>query len=157
MLSSLKTLIDDNATDIGNNTTAIGDNTTNIGINTTDIATNTSAIADLQPEAWIEVNTFNSGWDNAHDSPYATLQYRVDPYGMLHLFGTVTNSDTPAGNTIFVLPVGYRPESDVYYVAYDSVGGLFTIKIGGDGSVDAVTALGSGMQLFITVAVKVAP
>ena len=153
MLSSLKSLIDDTVTNTTTNTGNISTNATNISTNTTNIGNNTTAIADLQPESWTVVDNFTSGWNNDPNASLLPLQYRRDPWGMLHITGGLRNSGTPASTSIFVLPVGYRPTGDNYAIAYDDSGGatdFFAILINSsDGNVTFQGSVQANAELFI--------
>lgn len=139
-----------NTADIATNASAISNNATNISTNTTNIAANASNIAALQVEAWEIVSTYVSIWNNNPDAALSELQYRKDPYGMVHLQGGVTNSGTPASNTIFVLPSGYRPTLSFYANVYDSSGGAedsWGVEIDNTGNVILQGTLQANMQL----------
>ena len=66
-------------------------------------------------ETWHEVGqqgepAFDSGWQNLDDGRTATAAFYKDPWGVVHLKGTVKNG-SPHG-TIFMLPCGYGPNKD---------------------------------------------
>lgn len=54
--------------------------------------------------------TFTNGWSN-YGSGFQALQYTRDNSGLVHIRGVVTGG--ASGTSIFTLPVGYRPVSDV--------------------------------------------
>jgi len=59
-------------------------------------------------DAWI-IPTLATGW-TLFNSGYPTASYRKLPDGTVELKGTIKKSSTPTGGeTIFTLPVGYRP------------------------------------------------
>lgn len=139
-----------NTSDIATNVTNIGTNTTNIATNVTNIGTNTTAISDLQVEAWIDVDTFNAGWDNDNDTSITQLQYRKDPQGVLHLKGGVRNSGTPAGSTIFVLPSSHRPIDTTFVSGFDDANDTYHgVEMNADGSVTVIGALEAAMRFHI--------
>lgn len=97
--------------------------------------------ANKQQENWINA-VMNSAWKNAvSDLP---TQYRKDEFGIVHLRGAVTGGS--AGNSIFQLPVGYRPSSGtlsipVLVVTGDAVAGytfrgITNLKLGVGGWCD---------------------
>jgi hypothetical protein len=63
------------------------------------------------PEAWHEIGApgepaFFSGWANEAPGSEATAGYYEDPFGIVHLKGSINGG---IGDTVFILPVGYRP------------------------------------------------
>jgi len=68
-------------------------------------------------EPWHEVGAtnepqFQNGWTNLGDGRTATAAFYKDPWGTVHLKGTVKNGDSSAASTIFTLPCGYGPNKD---------------------------------------------
>ena len=66
-------------------------------------------------ESWHEVGqtgepAFENGWQNLGDSRTATAAFYKDPWGVVHLKGTVKSGSN--GSTIFTLPCGYGPDKD---------------------------------------------
>jgi hypothetical protein len=66
-------------------------------------------------EPWHEVGqtgepAFQNGWQNLGDTRTATAAFYKDPWGVVHLKGTVKSGSN--GSTIFTLPCGYGPNKD---------------------------------------------
>lgn len=64
---------------------------------------------------------------------YATLGYAKDSNGVVHLRGGVKNGTS---NTVFRLPVGYRPSHYLYMPIYTVSGGVGSIYIYPTGTVN---------------------
>lgn len=70
--------------------------------------------------AWVN---FNAAWEPAG--------YTIDPYGTVHLKGTVANGVAAAA--IFNLPVGYRPAlNNMFSVVANNAFGRLDVESGGD-------------------------
>jgi hypothetical protein len=65
------------------------------------------------PENWIRP-TLQNGWSNLGGG-YADIGYYKDEFGVVHIHGFLTGGVETSGTTIFVLPVGYRPNKNMYY------------------------------------------
>jgi hypothetical protein len=74
------------------------------------------------PEAWHEVGTAGNpgfeqcsgpnAWQNSRPGTDATAAFYRDPYGVVHLKGTVKCNDVPVGSyNIFRVPRGYFPSN----------------------------------------------
>ena len=85
-------------------------------------------------DPWHNVGTagepaFNAGSSN-YGAPFNTGGFRKDPFGRVHLKGLVNCS--AVGGTIFTLPVGYRPSSQMLLDAVaNSVQGRVDVTPGG--------------------------
>lgn len=76
---------------------------------------NSTEFAPIAIESWHEVGqtgepAFQNGWQNLGDSRTATAAFYKDPWGVVHLKGTVKSGTN--GTTIFTLPCGYGPDKD---------------------------------------------
>lgn len=78
---------------------------------------------------WISA-TLRNGWEN-YGGSYSTPAFYKDAMGWVHLKGLVQNG---SGSTIFVLPAGYRPGSNMFA----------PISVGGDGRVSRLDIDPSG-------------
>jgi hypothetical protein len=98
------------------------------------------------PDTW-HAPTLSGGYSNS-GSPYNPAGYLLDTAGVVHLRGTLIGGY--AGQNIFVLPVGYRPQ---YYellpcIAYSSSGhGVGMLQISPYGEVAQV--VGGTMYLYL--------
>jgi hypothetical protein len=92
---------------------------------------NSSDFAPGSAEAWHEVGAsgepgFQSGFSNyrsAHTANWSTAAFYKDPYGVVHLKGTVkSGSDIMGGSPIFTLPSGYRPSAIERHAVFKNIG-----------------------------------
>jgi hypothetical protein len=82
--------------------------------------------------AWT-LATYNSGWGSYDSAPWGNAAYYRTVDGMVHLRALVKRTSGSL-NTIFTLPVGYRPpHSHLFAVAGD--GGVGRIDVGTSGEV----------------------
>ena len=86
---------------------------------------------EVKLQAW-QTPTLAGLWTNL-GAPNATVQYWKDPYGIVHLKGTVTGGAFPS--EIMTLPAGYRPDATLVWLVPDTA----VITVESDGSVNAVT------------------
>lgn len=77
--------------------------------------------------SWV---SYGSGWNAA--------RFYKDSLGVVHLSGLVKNGSL--GNTIFTLPVGYRPATQIMFSQIDN-GGVARVDVGAGGN---ITSFGSG-------------
>jgi hypothetical protein len=68
---------------------------------------------------------------------YGSVEYKKTVNGVIYLRGDVGAQleATSIGVTVFILPIGYRPDSDVYSVAFYHPNGLCVVKVTPNGSV----------------------
>lgn len=85
-------------------------------------------------EAWTVVSTFSNSWA-AFGSDRPPPRYYKDPYGVVHLSGSMKDGTVDA--TAFTLPVGYRPAYR-HRFATDENGTAGVINVSSDGGVNAV-------------------
>jgi hypothetical protein len=95
---------------------------------------------DVKDTAWHEVGAadepeFQNSWHN-YGYPYATLAYRKDSTGYVHLKGRVIGG--AVDTVVFTLPLGYRPESTL--VLASPMGATGWIEVGASGDVKIITA-----------------
>jgi len=90
----------------------------------------------LKPdEPWHQIDApgeppFQGTWGNFDPTYYNTAGYYKDASGIVHLKGYVKRPDT-VGNTIFVLPPGYRTGKQEYFPSATGATYLFTGTGGG--------------------------
>jgi hypothetical protein len=75
--------------------------------------------ATIPQTGWITPTLIN-GWSN-FGSGWATMQYRRDSLGMVHIKGFITGGTV--GAAAFILPVGYRPTENSMYPSVTASGG----------------------------------
>lgn len=120
----------------------------NIGIGTStpaeklDIVGNLKLSGSILNEAPIDV-TFQSNWSNGTESYIGgSVRYYKDKEKRVHLSGGAERHQG-AGNTIFILPVGYRPSDTVLVSGVGGPDMHYRISIHPDGSVQSA---GSNQQ-----------
>jgi hypothetical protein len=120
----------------------------NIGIGTSapteklDIAGNLKLSGAILNESPIDV-TFQSNWSNGTESYIGgNVRYYKDKEKRVHLSGGAERHPG-AGNTIFILPVGYRPSDTVLVSGVGGPDMQYRISINPDGSVQS---FGSNQQ-----------
>ncbi len=78
--------------------------------------------------------TFSANWSNV-GGVYQTAQYYIDSTGIVHLEGSIKKSIAGvAGETIFTLPVGYRPSAQLSFPV-DANGAYGKIDVKANGTV----------------------
>ena len=78
--------------------------------------------------------TLSANWSNVSGA-YQTARYYIDPTGIVHLEGSIKKATAGvAGETIFTLPVGYRPSSQLSFPV-DANGAYGKIDVKADGTV----------------------
>lgn len=92
-----------------------------------------------QDTAWHAVGErdepqFLNSWHN-YGEPYAPLSYRKDAAGYVHVQGRVIGGEV--ATDVFLLPLGYRPESTL--VIASPMGDSGWIQIGADGYVRIIS------------------
>lgn len=90
----------------------------------------------LTPESWIAPTLLN-GWVN-NDPPNTVAGYRKEPSGVVRLRGSVRSGTPGSAFPIFVLPSGYRPSGELFFVAENGTGSSTTIVVQASGNVYAV-------------------
>ena len=75
----------------------------------------------VTPEAWHDVGSsgapaFSNGWANSSDTSDTTAAYYKDPFGVIHLKGTVDDGSATSDN-VFTLPSGDRPAATAHFLA----------------------------------------
>ena len=111
-----------------------------IGTNTPaeklDIVGNLKVSGSIINESTVDV-TFQSNWSNGTESYIGgSVRYYKDKEKRVHLSGGAERH-AGAGNTIFVLPVGYRPSDTVYINGAGGPDMHYRIAIQPDGSVQS--------------------
>ena len=81
--------------------------------------TNTEFLNVKTQPAWI-VPTLINNWSN-YGSPLAIAGYMKDSLGFVHIKGFVRNGIMVDGTTLFVLPAGYRPSEQNFFVNYSNL------------------------------------
>ena len=76
-------------------------------------------------EAWITPTLLN-GWVN--NATYGGLKYYKDEFGIVTIKGTITNSATPNGGLICMMPVGYRPEKYIIFNTAQTTGSTLAVS-----------------------------
>jgi len=124
-----------------------------------DVADRSLGVVDLaEPEQYHEVGggdepTFGNGWKNiSPDGVTATTGFYKDPFGVVHLKGTIASTREDGGFAliIFRLPDGYRPTRTVCMSAWRIAAALVCVdptgavsqeggQAAGDLSLDGVT------------------
>jgi hypothetical protein len=74
-------------------------------------------IIQLSTGDWIEP-ALNAGYTNVSGDP---VKWRFNAIGNMEITGSFT-ADSPAGSTLFSLPLGYAPPKPRYFSFFDSVG-----------------------------------
>lgn len=78
--------------------------------------------------------TLSANWSNVSGA-YQTARYYIDPTGIVYLEGSIKKATAGvAGETIFTLPVGYRPSAQLSF-AIDANGAYGKIDVKADGTV----------------------
>jgi hypothetical protein len=65
--------------------------------------------AALTGTAWANVAVFGGNWGNFGGTTWQVARYRKTAYNVVELEGMLLTSTAANGNTIFTLPVGFRP------------------------------------------------
>ena len=78
--------------------------------------------------------TLSPNWSNVGGA-YQTARYYIDPTGIVYLEGSIKKSSAGvAGETIFTLPVGYRPSAQLSFPV-DANGSYGKIDVKANGTV----------------------
>lgn len=96
---------------------------------------------------------YQNGW--ATDGGLRAAGFYKDPFGIVHVDGAITGGTISAGfpgtNTVFTLPVGYRP-ADVVYFAPSSTAGAFNPVVAGAGiQADGQLFIYAGSNAFVSL------
>lgn len=107
-----------------------------------DITGNIKLSGAIINESPIDV-VFQSNWSNGTESYIGgSVRYYKDKENRVHLSGGAERHVGP-GNTIFILPVGYRPSDTVFVSGVGGPDMHYRVSIHADGTVQAI---GSNMQ-----------
>jgi hypothetical protein len=123
----------------------------------------TGFLRSTPPERFREVGSpgqpgFAAGWGNSLLAERNTAGFFKDPFGVVHLKGTVVRSS--GGTTIFTLPAGYRPAKAPCFPTVNAgfdpaVAGV--ICVFATGEVRNTTADGTGSYLLDAIAFRAGP
>ena len=94
--------------------------TTGVEVGTIVNSTQLDLKANKAQEAWIAPTLLNS-WVN-HSADAQPASYFKDEFGFVHLKGLIKNGVTTNATVLFILPVGYRPQFNTYFIVQDSDG-----------------------------------
>jgi hypothetical protein len=86
-------------------------------------------------------------------SPWQDVSFRKDASGMVTIRGAMQRATSSVDGVIFVLPTGYRPVKQEFFICY-SAGGAFRVNVYPNGNVETAGAnmFGSsfgGIQFYI--------
>ena len=102
----------------------------------------------IAAEAWLQPGTpgqpaFSTGWANYADGNFTPIRFRKEG-GVVHIVGMAARS-SGTNSTIFTLPVGYRPPTNLIFSTFTSSGPVrFDVTAAG-----AVDVGGSGLPSSI--------
>ena len=114
---------------------------------------NSSDFAPGSAEAWHEVGAsgepgFQSGFSNYRDvstANWSTAAFYKDPYGVVHLKGTVkSGSDLIGGSPVFTLPSDYRPSAIERHAVFKNIGVFSEQAVSVDIKPDGSVSVGGG-------------
>lgn len=100
----------------------------------------------LQP--W-QPGVYEGTWENFNADGSSPAEYRMDPFGVLWVRGTVKGGGDQ--ETIFTLPAGYRPAENTSAVCAASGGSFVRIIVFTDGRVQPFWYSGSWIALAVSI------
>lgn len=99
---------------------------------------------------WVDATLTLSGWTNQNTANEHPTGYFLDRNGNVMLRGRVAGAATVGGETLFTLPVGYRPKTKGYLIGTYGAAGAATsvvLQIIPTGAVQILTAGATGVYL----------
>jgi hypothetical protein len=104
---------------------------------------------------WREVGSagqpaFQGSWKNYDSTNFATVAFRKDSLGFVHLKGLADGGT--ASSTMFYLPSGYMPGKTMFLVVYTGSGTCsVTIQLAGTVPEQCLVYIGTGFNTFISL------